>query len=71
MDYHKSSNSSNTDVLFVAATNDFETTMDTMKNMVKYDNWWIRLCKSISILRLYSGLKIGVLFICNASRYII
>ena len=52
-----------TDTSLVAAVNDLETTIDKMKNMVqhKHDNWWIGLCKSISILNLHSGTNIGAL----------
>ena len=34
----------------VATANDFETTMNAMKKMGSYDNWWINIVKSISIL---------------------
>ena len=46
-----------------AALNDFETTMNTMKLVERYDNynWWISLCKSISILDLDSYTDMGIL----------
>ena len=47
--------------LLVDCMNDFNTTMNEMKKMGSYDNWWTSLFKSISILDIGSSTNVGPL----------
>ena len=60
-DYHDEKNVFDEKRLLVAVINGFETTMNEMKKIGSYDNWWTSLLKSISTLDISTGTNIGAL----------